>query len=194
MDDATGYITITLMAGHDAESLWQAYEKGWLLWAGPPDKIISDNERGLISNENVRRISRSGSFYDPAAPYALWQKGKAERSISAAKSVFRKTVSHMQVLGREEMEITGHEVASGLNHHINESGVSASLLLFGQRESSSMARSGIMASLAAIIPRSSSRAARSRGGSTFAMCVDRCPSASTARSWCASLFRHARDQ
>ena len=133
VDDATGYITITLMAGHDAESLWQAYEKGWLLWAGPPDKIISDNERGLISNENVRRFSRSGSFYDPAAPYAPWQKGKAERSISAAKSVFRKTVSHMQVLGREEMEITGHEVASGLNHHINESGVSASLLLFGQR-------------------------------------------------------------
>ena len=36
VDDATDYTTVGMIPGHDSGSLWQAYEDGWLRWAGHP--------------------------------------------------------------------------------------------------------------------------------------------------------------
>ena len=70
VDDATDYCSIGMVGGHDSGNLWAAYEDGWLRWAGPPDRFVTDNERGLISKAVVDLFARSGTFFDPAAPKA----------------------------------------------------------------------------------------------------------------------------
>ena len=60
---------------------------------------MTDNERGLIFQHVVDLFSRSGTRFDPAAPKAPWQKGKAERKIEHIKHVMHKTIIHLQVLG-----------------------------------------------------------------------------------------------
>eukprot|EP00974_Lingulodinium_polyedra_P072544 7019875-Lingulodinium_polyedra.AAC.1 len=93
VDDAVGYCTVTPVKAHDPQTLFDAYEMGWLAWAGPPDRLVSDNERGLVSAEFVRKLAHSGTLCDPTAPRAPWQKGKVERKIHHAKGVIEKVVT-----------------------------------------------------------------------------------------------------
>ena len=80
-DEATDFCTGYMIKGHDSQSLWEAVETQWLLWAGPPDRIRGDNERGLVSEDMLKKLSRAGIYWDPVAPKAPWQKGKVERKI-----------------------------------------------------------------------------------------------------------------
>ena len=81
VDLATDYVTVRRCGDHTSAGLWQAWGDSWLSWAGPPDVVVTDNERGIISEEMVKRINWSGTALWPTAAYASWQKGRIERRI-----------------------------------------------------------------------------------------------------------------
>ena len=62
----------------------------------------------------------------------LGKKGKVERRIQSLQSIVRKTVMHRH--GQpHEMKIIGLEAVSALNQRPGPTGVSPSMMLFGQR-------------------------------------------------------------
>eukprot|EP00971_Amphidinium_carterae_P340289 6478554-Amphidinium_carterae.1 len=95
-DTYTGFVSGCLVHDHSSQTLWKAYRECWLQWAGPPLRLVGDQERGLQSEEFLKQVSLSGSRMDASAPYASWQKAKVERCIESIKDIVKKSVSHCQ--------------------------------------------------------------------------------------------------
>jgi len=115
-----------------AEQLYDAVEEGWINWAGPMDRFVADGERGYSAEQFVTKLGKAGTFYQPSAAYAPWQKGRVERKIESFKAIVKKTVLHSGVNGTE-MKLTGIEAATSLNQRPGPTGVSPAMMLFGQR-------------------------------------------------------------
>ena len=133
LDEGTDFTVIKYMPSHRPDELYQALEGAWINWAGPPDLFVADGERGFSSDEFGTLLGRAGALYVPSAAYAPWQKGKVERRIQQVKGIIRKSVLHMGLDGTHDMTLAGLEAASAINSRPGPSGVSASMMLFGQR-------------------------------------------------------------
>ena len=72
-------------------------------------------------------------MYVPSASYAPWQKGKVERKIRTFKESLQKAVLHVGVKGEKEAKTAGIEVVSAINQRPGQHGVSAAMMLFGQK-------------------------------------------------------------
>ena len=94
---ATGNLTITIAFAHRSTVLWDAYARGWLGWAGPPDLFETDSERSSISLEFLDKLGESGTQHDSAAQYGPWQKENGERKIKAAAYVANERESRESV-------------------------------------------------------------------------------------------------
>ena len=133
VDVATDYVTMVPCAGHSPEHLWECWETGWLTWAGPPDVMVSDNERGLIGEAFVTKLSRSGTVLWPTAAYAPWQKVRVERRIAAAKDDMRAIIMERGLKTGTAMKTVAYEVAHAYNQRPSASGFSPATRLFGTR-------------------------------------------------------------
>ena len=60
-------------------------------------------------------------------------KGQVERKISTVKSIMRQTELHLGLKGPVDMKYAGIEAVSALNQRPGASGVSAAMMLFGQK-------------------------------------------------------------
>ncbi len=116
-----------------AKELYNKVEEGWIDWAGPPDVFVADSERGFAAEEFAGKLGKAGSFFQPAAGYAPWQKGKVERKVKTICSIIRKSVLHLGLKGAEDMKYAGIEAASAVNQRPGSTGVSPGMMLFGQR-------------------------------------------------------------
>ena len=74
LDVATSYCIAKPMQAHDVEAIVDAWQHCWLGWAGSPDIVICDKERGLVSSVVVDALARPGTVLWPTASYAPWQK------------------------------------------------------------------------------------------------------------------------
>ena len=108
-------------------------EDGWINWAGPPDLLVADGERGFASEAFAEAMGRAGTLYVPSAAYAPWQKGKVERLNQTVRAVITKCVLHRGLKGVSDMTAAGTEAASAINARPGPSGVSPAMMLFGQR-------------------------------------------------------------
>ena len=108
--------------------LWDAYPKGWLDWAGPPENSIKYNDRGLIVKGPLQRLSHSGLFFDTRFEM---ETRRLEESIGQTTPLLVAHLFFPKMLrlapDTQLLAITGV-----LNRHLNEPGVSPSILLSGQ--------------------------------------------------------------
>ena len=134
IDDGTDWCVAKYVKdGKSAVKLYQCFEEAWIEWAGPPDKLVGDSERGFAALEFVEKLSRAGTLFSPAAAYAPWQKGKVERKVRSFKEATTKAVLQLGIKGPDEMRLAGIEVAAALNQRPGPSGISPGTMLFGQR-------------------------------------------------------------
>ena len=119
--------------GKTAAELYKLVEEGWIDFAGPPDTLVADGERGFVSELFTDKLGKAGTLFRPAAAYAPWQKGQVERKIQSMCSIIRKTTLHLGLDGDIDMKLAGIEAATALNQRPGASGVSPSMMLFGQR-------------------------------------------------------------
>ena len=99
IDDGTGYCVITRIPDHTQETFVEAVTQNWIQWAGPPDLLVADGERGIASDAFSLAMGRAGTTYVPAAAYAPWQKGKVERLNRTFKTMGRKRSSMWELSG-----------------------------------------------------------------------------------------------
>ena len=75
------------MKGHSPKDLYEAFEWGWLFWAGPPEILIADPERGFGGEGFLDRVSSLDICQRSTAAQAHWQIGKAERHQQTFKNL-----------------------------------------------------------------------------------------------------------
>ena len=114
IDDGTSYAIVRRLDRHTQENLIEAVGEGWINWAGPPDLLVADGEKGFASEAFAAAMGRAGVMYVPPAAYSPWQKGKVERMNQTVRTVVKKCVLHMGPAGRERYE--GGRCRSGIRH------------------------------------------------------------------------------
>jgi hypothetical protein len=133
VDEATGFTVVSWCKEATAAHYASLVTERWIAWAGPPERLVADGERGFASVEFTGAMARAGTAYTPPAAYAPWQKGKVERRNATVRSIIRKSALHMGLKGQTDMEVSGWEAASAINQRPGASGVSPALVLFGQK-------------------------------------------------------------
>ena len=87
VDEGTDWMVAKYLdTGKSAKALFSQFENGWIDWAGPPDVLVSDMERGITAEEFVGLCAKAGTLYVPTAAYAPWQHGQVERKIQSFKN------------------------------------------------------------------------------------------------------------
>ena len=115
IDEGAGYVVVALVKGHSAADFAKVILDHCVAWAGPPDVIFADAERGLASEEFVHEIAKTGCQYIPPAAYSPWQKGRVERTNATMRSIIRKSVLHLGLTGQDDMRLAAYEAASAYN-------------------------------------------------------------------------------
>ena len=102
VDQLTHYTVIAPCPSHDSQAIAKKKIKHWIRWAGPPDVLVCDGERGLGAYEVLtEKLSVSGTQVRTTAAYSPWQKGRVEQRIATIKEVAGKTMlQHQDVGGR----------------------------------------------------------------------------------------------
>ena len=120
---------------HESQAVAKKIFKHWTRWAGPPDVLVSDGERGLGASEIfTEKLSESGAQVQTTAAYNWWQKGQVEQRITTIKEVAGKTILPHQVAGRSAIQIASCEVAHALNQRAGRLGIlSPATRVVGQR-------------------------------------------------------------
>ena len=130
----TDYTMIAPCPSHESQAVAKKIFKHWIRWAGPPDVLVCDGERGLGASEIfTEKLSVSGTQVQTTAAYSPWQKGRVEQRIATIKEVAGKTILEHQVAGRSAMSIVNHEVAHALNQRAGRLDIHPSTRVSGQR-------------------------------------------------------------
>ena len=112
----------------------QDFFKHWIRWAGPPDVLVCDGERGLGASEIfTEKLSVSGTQVQTKAAYSPWQKGRVEHRIATIKEVAGKTMMQHHVAGRSATSVVSYEVAHALNQRAGMLGILLFTRVFGLR-------------------------------------------------------------
>jgi transposase InsO family protein len=102
VDEATGYTLCVPALSHGAKALAALIIHKWIVWAGPPDRLIADGEKGFTSEDFAQSLGRAGSTCVTPAEYAPGQKGKVERRDGMLKGIMRKSILHLGITGAAE--------------------------------------------------------------------------------------------
>lgn len=85
LDRATMYHQVTYLKNHTPETFRAGLFDYWIRWAGVPEEVTVDMERGLVSQSFTSALSEAGIQVVPIAGQAHWQNGKIERHGSILK-------------------------------------------------------------------------------------------------------------
>lgn len=133
LDEANDFVVVTVAAKRSAAELFATFEAAWLVWAGPPDTVVTDGEMGMASEEFARPLGQHGSLVHPTLAYSPWQEGRVERRIEFLKQVQAKAIVHGGLEGERAICICGWEAAHAHNHRPGRAGVPPITRLFGQK-------------------------------------------------------------
>jgi hypothetical protein len=95
--------------------------------------LITDNERGIVSQEVVDRLSLSGTLLWPTTAYAPWQTRRVERRIGALKDTIGALIMRKGLKGPAEMQAVAYEAVHAYNSRPGGGGYTPGQRLFGTR-------------------------------------------------------------
>ena len=91
----TSYFVVAPCLSHESQAVATKTFKHGIRWAGPPDVLVCDGERGSGASEFfTEKLSVSGTQVQTTAAHSPWQKGRVEQRIATIKEVAGKT-SHV---------------------------------------------------------------------------------------------------
>ena len=70
VDEGTDFTVVVRVQNHASDHYAAIIVDHWVAWAGPPDRVVADGERGFASVEFASVLARAGSQYVPPAAYA----------------------------------------------------------------------------------------------------------------------------
>ena len=133
IDIATRFQVCTLAKSKRPDDVWDAFERAWLCWAGPPDKLVAD-QGGEFFREFSDFMEAHGVQITFTGTQAPWQNGVCERHGGAWKLAARHSILANSVKGVTEMKAMSLMVNWAKNARINASGFSPSQWVLGRQQ------------------------------------------------------------
>ena len=130
LDMATGYHLVKRISGKKSANYLQDFVDHWVAWAGPPEVLTVDQERGFLK-EFVDGMEKFGTRVRFIAGQAHWQQGMVERQGQWFRAIWDKTIAHT-VPSEQELDYTMAMVCAAKNNLRRKHGYSPSQWLFGK--------------------------------------------------------------
>ena len=131
VDIGTTFHIAGLLADHRSETMGESFMQLWCCWAGPPNKVRIDMERGFGAHFQTL-MDKLGCLVHPVAGQAPWQHGRAERQGGWWKELARRTIEHTQAAGREDMMILAAATSGAKNSLRRRCGFSPEQWVWGR--------------------------------------------------------------
>ena len=129
LDMATGYHVVKRITGRKSTDLLRDFTDGWVSWAGVPQLVTCDQERGFLK-EFTDGLDMLGCRSRVIAGQAHWQQGAVERQGQWYRYIWDKTVAHT-LPTPSEIEYVLAMVSSAKNNLRRHHGYSPAQWLFG---------------------------------------------------------------
>lgn len=132
LDRATMYHQVSYIDDHSPETFVDVFMNRWIRWAGTPEEVSIDLERGFGSQEFASALGEAGVTVVPVAGQAHWQHGKIERHGGILKTMIQKVLHEIDGKKPLEVDWAAQEVTQAKNMLAREHGFSPSQLVFGK--------------------------------------------------------------
>ena len=129
LDLASGYHLVARPTGRTSEELADVFLSAWVSWAGPPQNVTVDQERGFMHNF-TDKLEGIGCTLAYTAGQAHWKQGAVERQGQWYRHIWEKVCQH-KMMEADDIDFTLAEVAAAKNRLRRVHGFSPSQWLFG---------------------------------------------------------------
>ena len=131
IDLATTFHVATLIGRHTSQEFAMAFERCWASWAGVPDRVHFDMERGF-GGALSELFQSFNTVQLPIAGQAHWQLGRVERQGAWWKELAARTIEHSSIKGEDEMRTLGIMVSGAKNSLRRRAGFSPAQWVLGR--------------------------------------------------------------
>ena len=100
LDLASGYHVVRKIYGKKTDHYAKLFLDSWAAWAGKPNRLVVDQERGFMKNF-TDEMERQGIHAYYIAGQAHWQNGMVERQNGWFRSIWEKVVDEKTVYAAE---------------------------------------------------------------------------------------------
>ena len=111
--------------------MWRSFYWAWCVWAGPPRKIVLDQQAGFFEQFRTQ-LEYFGCELDFIPSGAHHKLGRAERHNAAWRQIFKKVTDELGVVGPVEVEIASSGTTFAKNSLIRRAGASPQQAVFGR--------------------------------------------------------------
>ncbi len=93
VDYGSGYHVVKRIEGKKSSDYVKTFTEMWISWAGVPQRIVVDQERGL-TKDFTDEMESKGACLHYIAGQAHWQSGIVERQGQWLRNIWEKTMDH----------------------------------------------------------------------------------------------------
>ena len=129
LDLASGYHLVARPTGQRSDQLVEAFLTTWVSWAGPPQNVTVDQERGFM-HHFTERLEEIGSTLAYTAGQAHWKQGAVERQGKWFRHIWEKVIQH-RVVEAQDLDYALAEVAAAKDRLRRVHGFSPAQWIFG---------------------------------------------------------------
>ncbi|CAK0869680.1 unnamed protein product [Prorocentrum cordatum] len=131
VDLATTFHVATLIDRHTGQEFDAAFERCWASWAGVPDRVHFDMEKGF-GGALSEPFQSFNTVQLPIAGQAHWQLGRVERQGAWWKELAARTIEHSSIRGEDEMRTLAIMVSGAKNSLRRRAGFSPAQWVLGR--------------------------------------------------------------
>ncbi|CAK0847915.1 unnamed protein product [Prorocentrum cordatum] len=131
VDLATTFHVATLIDRHTSREFAAAFERCWASWAGVPDRVHFDMEKGF-GGALSELFQSFNTVQLPIAGQAHWQLGRVERQGACWKELAARTFEHSSIRGEDEMRTLATMVSGAKNSLRRRAGFSPAQWVLGR--------------------------------------------------------------
>ncbi|CAK0891483.1 unnamed protein product [Prorocentrum cordatum] len=131
VDLATTFHVATLIGRNTSQGFAAAFERCWASWAGVPDRVHFDMEKGF-GGALSELFQSFNTVQLPIASQAHWQLGRVERQGAWWKELAARTIEHSSIRGEDEMRTLAIMVSGAKNSLRRRAGFSPAQWVLGR--------------------------------------------------------------
>eukprot|EP00435_Cladocopium_sp_Y103_P021947 s3593_g5.t1 len=132
LDQATNYHVAMPAPSRAAEDAIRCISEAWLLWAGPPNAMVTDSATEFTSEPFAEFLQRHDIQPTTTAPFAHWQNGRSERHGQILQNMLDKIDSEMPINTYEDLRQSLIQSTHAKNTLSIRKGFSPEVLVFGK--------------------------------------------------------------
>ena len=132
IDQATNFHVAAPAPSRTAENAVRCVLESWMLWAGPPNTMVTDSASEFVSETFVQFQQRNDITPTTIAPHAHWQNGRCERHGEILQNMLNKLDKESPIETYEDLQQALAQSTHAKNTLSIRRGFTPEVLVFGK--------------------------------------------------------------